>query len=144
MPREGKEAMKVHHIGYLVKNMDKAIAAFHTLGYHEYSYVEENIVYDEYRKCDICFLKRDGEEASAVELVAPKGPESPVFNLLKKYKNTPYHICYECDDLEEEMGRLETEGWMLFQEPLTAPAIAGRRVAFLISAAAGMIELVEN
>lgn len=144
MLREGKEAMKVHHIGYLVKNMDKAIAAFHTLGYQEYSYVGENVVYDEYRKCDICFLKRDGEDASAVELVAPKGPESPVFNLLKKYKNTPYHICYECDNLEEEMGRLETEGWMLFQEPLTAPAIAGRRVAFLISAAAGIIELVEN
>lgn len=79
-----------------------------------------------------------------VELVEPWGSESPIYGLLKKYKNCPYHLCYCSDDLNREIQQLEKEGWMLFQPPEAAPAINGKKVAFLINVEIGMIELVED
>ena len=55
---------KIHHIGYLVKNIEKASKLFLTLGYQ----VEQDTVYDNYRGVDIRFLNKDGYR---VELVAP-------------------------------------------------------------------------
>ena len=41
--------MKIHHIGYLVKKIEKAISAFLDLGY----IVEKETIYDNYRDIDI-------------------------------------------------------------------------------------------
>jgi methylmalonyl-CoA/ethylmalonyl-CoA epimerase len=49
--------LKVHHIGYLVKKLDKAKATFEALGYKS-----GDITHDETRGIDICFLKKDSSE----------------------------------------------------------------------------------
>ena len=128
--------MKVHHIGYLVKRLEKAAAAFTVLGYEP----EGRTVYDEYRDVDILFLTL-GE--CRVELVSPCSEGSVVAKLLKTYKNAPYHICYEAEDLDGELGRLEGAGYLRIDQPAPAPALGGRRVCFLMSPHAGMIELLE-
>lgn len=46
----------VHHVGYLVKNLNEGIKIFNSLGYVAVS----NIIYDDYRKIDICFMERGG------------------------------------------------------------------------------------
>lgn len=127
--------MTVHHVGYLVKNIEKAQKAFFALGYAEKS----ALVYDGIRDADIVFLEKDGY---VVELVSPKSQQSVVANLIKTYKNAPYHICYETDELESDLARLEQAGFMRIDEPTPAPAIDGRKVMFLLSASAGMIELL--
>lgn len=129
--------LKVHHIGYLIKNVDKAQPAFEALGYQQIS----PKTYDKYRDVDIMFLRKD---ACVVELVSPRTEHSVVSGLMKKYKNSPYHICYESDDFEEAMCYLEENGFRRFDEPCPAPALGDRRVCFLLSAAAGMIELLES
>lgn len=129
--------MKIHHIGYLVKKVDKGIQTFESLGYEKKS----EILYDENRKIDICFLEKDGY---LIELVSPKDRSSVVYNLLKQYKNSPYHICYETDDFEEDMMELEMNGYVKVDNPCPAPAIDGKRVVFLLNAAIGLIELVEK
>ena len=78
--------LKVHHIGYLVKNIDKSKALFSLLGYN----LEQNNVYDEFRDIDICFMIKDGYR---VELVSPRKQTSIVGELRKKIGNSPYHIC---------------------------------------------------
>lgn len=143
--------MRIHHIGYLVKHMDAAISEFEKLGFSlkENGFSENTpnkrggggITRDSIRSINISFMENG---AYCVELVEPWGLESPIYGLLKKYKNCPYHICYYSDDLERKIKQLEHEGWMLFQPPETAPAIGGKKVAFLIHPAIGMIELVEE
>lgn len=129
--------MKVHHIGYLVKKMDKAIPSFEALGYT----LIVPATWDEGRDADICFLENDGY---CVKLICPS-KESALFPLLKQYSNAPYHSCYVCDDLEEAIEELKQQKFMLFKEPSPAPVIgASARVAFFISSRAGMIELVEG
>lgn len=128
--------LKIHHIGYLVKKMDAAISAFQHLGYT----IHQDIVYDGIRKVHICFMEKDGY---LVELVSPADSESVVAGLLKKYKNSPYHICYETQDLDKELTLLTAEGYTAIDTPMPAPALESRRVVFLMNPFLGMIELLE-
>lgn len=129
--------LKVHHIGYLVKKMDAAILSFKNLGYR----IKQDTVYDEIRKINICFLEKDGY---CIELVAPVSEDSVVAGLLKKYKNCPYHICYETTDFEKDFETLRTEGFMPIDTPTPAPALSGKEVVFMTHAALGMIELIKS
>lgn len=127
--------LKIHHIGYLVKKMEQAKKTFESLGYQ----VEQDTVYDHIRKVDICFLNKDG---CRVELVSPASPDSVVAGLIKKYKNTPYHICYEAEDPEGACQELTSSGFIAIDTPTPAPALGGRRVVFLTSPVIGMVELI--
>lgn len=129
--------MTIHHVGYLVKNIDKATADFIALGYTE----ETSAVYDPIRDANISFLVNDGYR---VELVSPVSEKSVVYDLLKKYKNMPYHICYMCNNLETAVEEMRGRGFLQMGECEAAPAIGGRRVVFMMSAFGGMIELLED
>jgi methylmalonyl-CoA/ethylmalonyl-CoA epimerase len=128
--------LHVHHVGYLIKKLDKAIKQFKALGYVPVS----EIVYDEIRDVDIVFLEMDGY---VVELVSPRTKESVVGHLMERYKNAPYHMCYESDSFVEDIASLEAGGYVRIDEPTPAPAIGGRNVCFLMGAAGGMIEILE-
>ncbi len=129
--------MKINHIGYLVSNLQKAIDEFEKLGYEKIS----EIIHDTIRLVDICFMSMDGYN---VELVSPYDKASVVAGLAKKYKNMPYHICYESEEFMRSLKYLEANGYTRIDEPLEAPAFGGRRVCFLLSAKAGMIEILEG
>ena len=130
-------ALKVHHIGYLVKKIEPAIRTLKSLGYQS----TQDTVFDEIRKVDICFLEKDGYR---IELVAPISEDSVVAGLLKKYKNCPYHICYETADFQKDFDALRAEGFLPIDTLTPAPALSGRKVVFMTHAALGMIELIKN
>ncbi len=129
-------SLTVHHIGYLVKKIEKAKDAFLSLGYQ----IEQDTLRDEIRKVDICFLIKDGYR---VELVSPYAEDSVVSGLMKRYKNSPYHICYETTDFDAALTDLTASGFIAIDTPTPAPALGGRDVVFLNSAVLGMIELIK-
>ena len=130
------EGLRVHHIGYLVKKIEKAKNEFINLGYS----VWQDTMYDGIRDVDICFLIKDGYR---VELVSPKSEESVVAGLMKRFKNSPYHICYECDDFDTAFDTLTKSGYAAMGELEEAPAIKGHQVIFLMNSSLGMIELIK-
>lgn len=129
--------LKIHHIGYLVKKINAAVKEFEHLGFT----ITRDITYDDYRKIDICFLEKDGY---MIELVSPTDDSSVIASLLKKYKNSPYHICYESEHFEEDFACLQKEGYTAIDMPAPAPAIDSRLVVFLMNAKLGMIELLKK
>ena len=129
--------MKIHHVGYLVKKIGKATKAFEDLGFVAMA----PQVYDQIRDIDILFMEKDGY---VIELVSPKSPDSVVSNLMKKLGNTPYHFCYETEDIVATADKLSKEGYVIIDEPTVAVAIEGRKVIFLMHPFMGMIELVEK
>lgn len=129
--------LKVHHIGYLVKKMERAVCSFQELGYE----IVQDTVHDEIRRVNICFLQKDG---CCIELVSPASEDSVVSGLLKKYRNSPYHICYETEHFEEDYQSLRSGGFISIDTPTPAPALQNRKVVFLTSPAMGMIELLES
>lgn len=129
--------MKIHHIGYLVKAIEEAEEKFANLGYLTIA----PKVYDEIRKIEIVFLKKDGV---VVELVSPVSEDSPVASLIKRVGNSPYHICYSSENFEEDIVKLRSEGWMKLGQPERAPALENKNVVFLIHSVVGMIEVLDN
>ncbi len=129
--------MTIHHIGYLVKKLERARTACEALGYG----VERETVRDEFRKVDIVFLEKDGYR---VELVSPYDSASVVAGLLTRTGNSPYHVCYEVDDLDAEIAHLRDARYVLSGDPAPAPACGGARVAFLVHPYLGMVELLQK
>ncbi|MBQ6647101.1 MAG: VOC family protein [Clostridia bacterium] len=129
--------MTVHHVGYLVRSIDRAAKTFAALGYVP----QGDTTRDESRKIDILFMA-NGD--TRIELVAPYERGSAVGNLRKRIGSAPYHICYETENLEKEIASLTENGYVLTSAAMPAPAIDGRCVAFLLHPAIGLIELVEK
>ena len=129
--------LKIHHIGYLVKKIEAATRTFEALGYQ----LVQNIMYDDIRKVNICFMTKDG---CCIELVSPTTEDSVVSGLMKKYKNCPYHICYETNNFEQDYQELQENGFISIDVPTPAPALQGRDVVFLTNASVGMIELLRS
>lgn len=127
--------MKVHHLGYAVKKLEKAAEVFEKLGY-----LSGEIVEDQLRHIKIMFMENGHER---VELVAPDGESSPVDSVLKNTGPTPYHICYEVQNMAQAVSKLKADGWAIIKEAEIAPAIGGAPVVFLYNRHIGMIELVE-
>jgi methylmalonyl-CoA/ethylmalonyl-CoA epimerase len=129
--------MKIHHVGYLAKNLEKSEGKFLELGYE----IERPCKYDPIRKINIEFLKNGDYR---VELIQPMSEESPMYPLLKRFKNTPYHFCYEVENVDIAAKELSEKGYTVIQEPEIAPCIDDRRVVFMNNISMGIIELVES
>lgn len=128
--------MRIDHIGYAVKNIDKARKSMEALGY-----VFEETIADYERNIFLCFGELAGYR---IELVAPMGEGSPVDMHLTKIGPTPYHICYRSSSIEEEIEKLKASRFKV-SIPLTpAVAFGGKRIVFLYSLSAGLIEIVED
>jgi methylmalonyl-CoA/ethylmalonyl-CoA epimerase len=128
--------MKIHHIGYLAKNIEKTEKKFFELGFT----VERSTKYDQIRDINIEFLINGDYR---VELIQPMSKESPMYPLLQRFKNTPYHFCYEVDDIESAIQELSDKHYTVIQNPDIAPCIDDKKVAFLNNISMGIIELVE-
>lgn len=130
--------MKIDHIGYAVKRMDRALSAFAGLGF-----VFEPVIDDVDRNVKLAFGEKDGYR---IELVAPldKKAESPVDQYLSNNVGTPYHICYQSDELDSDVEELEKQGFKVVIKPRAAIAFGGRRVVFMMNIGLGLMEIVEN
>ncbi|MDR0823125.1 MAG: VOC family protein [Endomicrobium sp.] len=129
--------MKIHHIGYLVKEIDKAIEEFKKLGF----IITIEKCFDGNYIADFAFLQKDGY---CVELICPVNDKSPIYGLMKKHKNSPYHICYEVDNIEQTINDLIKQGYLLFKEIFSVSVLNNKRFSFLMNSHIGMIELTEK
>jgi methylmalonyl-CoA/ethylmalonyl-CoA epimerase len=130
--------MKAHHIGYLVEDIQSAIQQFMQMGYH---LQKDGVVQDDARGISICFMESGG---LLVELISPLGGKSTVSGMLKKKGPGPYHICYLSENLNADISLLSKTGFMPITPPAPAIALQNKKVAFLFSKNAGIIELLEK
>ena len=128
---------EIDHVGYLVKNLSRAIGCFEEFGFT----VVSDVTRDEHRGVDICFVEKD---RYIIELVCPYTNKSIVSGIIKSHRNSPYHICYRVHNISDTKTHLEESGFIAIDEPAPAPALNNKLVCFLMSARMGMIELVEN
>lgn len=130
--------MRLDHIGYAVTSIERAKRPMLALGWEFGEPID-----DTDRNVAICFGELEGYR---IELVAPldRAIGSPVDEVLSKNGPTPYHICYESDDIEADVAALCAQRFKVTRPAAPAVAFGGRRVVFLYSLAAGLIEVVES
>lgn len=135
--------MQIHHIGYLVEELEAARQEFELLGYE--TILEE--VRDEIRRIAVSYLKKDGY---VIELISALSDNSFLQPLLKRYRNSPYHMCYEVKNIKDAIQHLMDQGnYYLIVDPYEIPIEArlvmkNSMVAFLLNSHIGIIELSGN
>jgi methylmalonyl-CoA/ethylmalonyl-CoA epimerase len=131
--------VRLHHIAYVTKNVEHKADFFgRLLGFR----VIAGPVVDQEQGVRVIFMGIGGE--AKVELLEPIGPDSPVQRFLANGGGI-YHLCFEVDDLDKTLERIIKEGHaMVVKEPVEAPAIDGKRVAFIVTAERDLIEFVES
>ena len=140
---------KFDHIGVAVPEIEGTAAVYKAAGY-----TQTEPVYDPIQNVDICFLTKEG--MPKVELLAPPhththththtGAEgnSPVQQILDKIGVTPYHTCYEVENIEDAVAELRKMRYIVVRKPEPAIAFDNRRVCFLYNKQVGLIEIVER
>ena len=131
--------MQIDHIGYAVKNIEKAKLSFQALGY-----TFGDTINDTDRNIYISFGQLDNYK---IELVAENTQNSegttPIKTYIQKIGACPYHICYKSHEIEKDIEFLQTKRFKVTIPLTPAVAFGGRRVVFMYSLDVGLIEILE-
>jgi len=130
--------LKLHHVGVVVADIEKARQTYDLLGYME----RTAIIHDPTQTAFVQFFQlKDADHY--IELVAPDGPESKLSNASKK-RQPLNHLCFSCPDIHATCEALRSRGWLLISAPTPAVAFDQRPIAWLANEAALLVELVER
>jgi methylmalonyl-CoA/ethylmalonyl-CoA epimerase len=136
---------KIHHIGYAVKEIEKAFKPFSLLNFK----MESSIIEDPVRNIKILFICNCKTRIELIQIL-DDNKKSPIDFLLKKSvslpgNGIPYHICYYVNNIDRAIENLNKSGRFIIIQPKSkAPALKGRNVAFLLQNDIGIIELLEK
>ena len=131
------DSFKFHHIGYAVFSIENTAKYYIGAGYEASDITEDPI-----QNIRICFLKK--ESMPLIELLEAINETSPVLGVLKKVGVSPYHCCYEVEDIEESVRQLKKQRFIPTGKIVEACALENRRICFLYNREVGLIELLEN
>ena len=114
---------KINHIAIAVNNLEEAAKFYQNVLGLNLSGVEVVTA----QKTKVGFFKID---ESNIELVQPSEPDSPLVKFLETKGQGIHHICFEVDDVEEEVKAYLAKGATLIdQKP--RPGAHNSRVAFI-------------
>lgn len=126
-----------HHVGIACHNIEKTLPFYAAMGYTAAPVVDDLI-----QHVRVCFLDKEG--APRLELLEPLDDQSPVARTLASSGVTPYHLCYQVQDIENAIQSLRGQRFLLVTGPVPACAMGNRRIAFLFKKDVGLVELVEQ
>ena len=126
-----------HHLGIATKSIEKCVGIYRELGYS----ISE-IKIEPSQNVKICFLSKEG--SPLLELVEPLNNDAPVSNIVKNSGTTPYHTCYEVEDLQQSLDELEELNFRLLFEPEKSKAMDDGQFCYLFSSEIGLIELYQK
>jgi methylmalonyl-CoA/ethylmalonyl-CoA epimerase len=129
--------LQFHHIGYAVKDI------LTTAGYYTGAGWQMSEIYcDKIQNSQIAFLSKN--TFPLIELVAPADESSPIVKTLDKMGITPYHICYETNNIEQSVIALKKQHFLPLFKPVEAIAFGGRKICYLYHQHVGLIELLNK
>jgi len=131
------ENFTFHHIGVATGNFKEAISTYEKLGY---GLLNNQIHEDPIQQVRIALMKK--EKHPLIELITPLGDKSPVNKVISKNGATPYHTCYEVDNIELAVEELRQLSFIQISDLSPAVAFGGRQISFLFNKSVGIIELL--
>ena len=112
--------MKLHHIGIIVKNIQKSLGE--VTQYLDFESITMPTLVGS-QKVNICFLKTNNV---FLELIEPAEENTPISNFIKKGGGF-HHLCFEVDDIHLELEKMKKNGARIivdvvngFEDRLTA------------------------
>lgn len=128
--------MKIDHVGIVVKSIEKATEYWtEAFGYEQATRIVENTR----QKVWVVFMHK--EDSLPIKLISPVDKTSPVYRFAQKGGGM-HHLCFNCDDLNQEMLRLKDFGLRVLTNPEPGEAFQGENIAFLHARHLGNLELI--
>ena len=134
------EALRIHHIGFVVDSIERAGKSFA----ESLSLIwDQKVFFDPLQKVSVSFMKSSDQAQPEIELIEPSGEDSPVRSFLAKGGGL-HHLCYEVQCLETQLELSCSQGGKLVRPPMPAVAFDGRRIAWFYSKERLLIEFLES
>ena len=129
-----------HHIGFVVASIQNSVQSFLDSLQAEW---DGAIFHDPHQAVRVTFLRSKLAASPVLELVEPAGENSPVIPFLKRGGGL-HHLCYEIEDLENQLALSRAQGGLVVKPPLPAVAFAGRRIAWVYTRNKLLLEYLER
>ena len=130
---------QLHHIGLVVQNINESLGEIANFLSFESTSLPTIIGS---QKVNICFLKTNNVY---IELIEPTEENSPITNFAKEGGGF-HHLCFEVDDIQQEIDRMVKNGAHLVVAPVKG--FEDRLLAFLMlnlkKTKCKLIELIET
>ncbi len=128
---------RFHHIGYAVNDIDTTADYYIKAGWG----LSIQVI-DKNQNTKIAFLTKSN--FPLIELVSPVDDKSPIVKTLDKMGVTPYHVCYEVDDIYLAVSDLRKKRFIPLFDPIEAIALGNRKICYLFNKDVGLIELLNK
>lgn len=138
MPQTDGSLSKLHHVGYVVGNIDQTVQSFVASVNGSW---DGAVYHDPIQKVRVTFIGTPGTSVQ-IELVEPADEGSPVRAFLANGGGL-HHLCYEVDDCEAALRQVREKNGLVVRRPKPAVAFEGRKIAWAITAEKLLIELLE-
>ncbi len=129
--------LRFHHLGIATKSIDKCAEIYVKLGY-----TMSNIKSEPTQNVKIAFLTKGGNPE--LELIEPTLADSPISRLVNESGTTPYHICFEVDDIYEAIDELENMNFRPLFRPTRSEVMEDGLFCYLFSVEIGLVELYQR
>ena len=130
--------MVIDHIGLVVKSIEQGIEHWEKV--FEYRQMTE-VVTNSRQKVKVVFLCK--ENSLTVKLIEPTDETSSVFRFAMKGGGL-HHICFKCNDMNNELQRLSEMGLRVLKAPQPGEAFENENIAFIYAKHGLNIELIET
>jgi hypothetical protein len=126
---------ELHHTAYVVGDMEASSRKWGMLG----ATVELPSTLVSADQVHVSFLNFRG---GRIELVQPCGGSR--INVARGEGGQPDHLCFLCDNFDELIQGARASGGIVVRPPVSSEAFGGKRMAFVLYHALGLIEWVER
>ena len=133
-------ASRFHHAGYVTASIAGSVDEYANATGLAW---DGRIIHDPLQMVSVAFLGSGEDGSGLIELVEPAGRRSPVNQFLAGGGGL-HHICLEVEDLAAHIESACAAGSTLVRVPLSAVAFGGRKIAWIMSPAQQLIELLQR
>ena len=130
--------MIIDHICFAVKDIDAAIAQW-TKAF-EYEQMTE-VVTNTRQQVQVVFLNK--EESVTIKLIEPLEENKSVMNFVKRGGGF-HHLCFKCNDLDQQIGELNEKGLITLVAPQPGEAFENEKIAFMLTRFGVNVELIDT
>jgi methylmalonyl-CoA/ethylmalonyl-CoA epimerase len=130
---------RLHHVGYVTASIAGSVDGFVRATGLAW---DGRILHDPLQMVCVAFLGSPYDGLPLIELVEPAGHRSPVNRFLETGGGL-HHICLEVADLSERIEASKATGCELVRVPMPAVAFGGRKIAWITTPTAQLVELLQ-
>lgn len=130
--------MKIDHICFAVKDIQESISYWENV--FSYSQMTE-IIENSLQKVKVTFLRKN--DSILIKLIEPIEGNQSLRNFVNKGGGF-HHICFKCDNVDEQMHELTEKGLITLVPPQPGEAFNNHDIAFLLARHGLNIELIDT